>query len=88
MIQQESYLKVADNTGAKEIKTCLLYTSLGDPKIGHQDIVRTLHRQNSFPREEGLFRVRTEHIAFCGVRQFSRRKFYEMFINREEAGPR
>ena len=61
---------------------------LGDPKIGHQDIVRTLHRQNSFPREEGLFRVRTEHIAFCGVRQFSRRKFYEMFINREEAGPR
>ena len=27
MIQEESYLKVADNTGAKEIKTCLLYTS-------------------------------------------------------------
>ena len=27
MIQQESYLKVADNTGAKEIKCCLLYTS-------------------------------------------------------------
>ena len=35
MIQQESYLKVADNTGAKEIKTIRVLTWSSLPSARH-----------------------------------------------------